>query len=228
MTVAANSTRPAEIQGLVDSATTTHLFGWAWNAAAALERVTIELRLGDEVVATTLADQDRADLAPAGIGDGRHAFALPLQPEWRQRPAELAVVARAADGVEAPLAIRIRRAEADSNAVLQKLVETVGRTHRELRQDLEQLARRLPPEEARLGEQLNALREGQAALDAKLETLTLWLVRLDERLVALPVAAAPQRAVRRLDVWQRALGGVLGIVLLGACIVTVALLGTSG
>jgi hypothetical protein len=224
----AHTPRPAEIQGLVDSATATHLLGWAWNAAAAAERVTIELRLADEVVATTRADQDRADLAPAGIGDGRHAFSLPLQPEWRQRPADLAVVARTADGAEAALAIRIRRAEADQNAVLQKLVETVGRTHRELRQDLEQLARRLPPEEARLGEQLNALAEGQAALDAKLETLALWLTRLDARLAALPVAAAPPPPARGLDAWQRALGGVLGIVLLGACIVTAALLGTAG
>jgi hypothetical protein len=107
-------------------------------------------------------------------------------------------------------------------------VETVGRTHRELRQDLDRLARRLPPEEARLGEQLNALGEGQAALDAKLETLAIWLTRLDARLAALPVAVAPPPPVRGLDAWQRALGGVLGIVLLGACVLTAALLGTPG
>jgi len=62
----------------------------------------------------------------------------------------------------------------------------------------------------------------------KLETLALWLTRLDERLAALPVAAAPPPPMRRLDIWQRTLGGVLGIVLLGACIVTAALLGTPG
>jgi hypothetical protein len=220
--------RPAEIHGLVDNATARHLHGWAWNAAQPEERVVVELRLGDTLVATTVAEQLRPDLAPAGIGDGRHAFGLALQPEWLERQAELSVLCRAADGTEAPLAIRVRRADADPAGTLQKVLEASGKAHRELRQDLGRLASRLPPETAQLGEQLRALNEGQATLDARLETLALWLARLDERLAALPSAAPPVAPARGLDAWQWVLGGVLGVVLLGAGLVTVALLRGAG
>ena len=53
--------RPAEIQGLVDNATTARLYGWAWNAARPEEHVTVELRLGEAAVASALADRPRAD-----------------------------------------------------------------------------------------------------------------------------------------------------------------------
>ena len=70
--------RPSEIQGVVDNIAAGRVFGWAWNPSEPAERVTIELRLGQQIVAQTLAAHERADLKGAGIGDGCHAFEHPI------------------------------------------------------------------------------------------------------------------------------------------------------
>jgi len=228
-TAPATAARPAEIHGLVDSATPSGLFGWAWNAARPEERVAVELRLADVVVATVIADRERSDLGKAGIGDGRHAFDLPLRPDWVRRRAELSVVVITADGAEALLAIRIPRSEAEAGVTVEKVVEATTAAHRELREDLDRLARRLPPEGARLEETLRDIAAGQSVLNERLETLSLWLTRLDARLAELPTAAgSTPRPPRRVDAWQMALGAVLGVVLLGACIASAALLRMAG
>lgn len=214
--------RPAELQGLVDNATSTRLFGWAWNAARPGERVVVELRLGEETVASTVADRDRRDLAKAGIGDGRHAFELPLKPEWVERRAELAVAVRAADGAEASLPMRIRRADVDPSGTLQKVLEATAAAHRQLREDLREISNRLPGSggPAASEEAIGTLAASQSALHEKLETLTLWLARLDERLAALPAAVTPAPARRGLDAWQAVLAGTAGALLVAAAGVT--------
>jgi hypothetical protein len=207
--------RPAEIRGLVDNATDTKLYGWAWNAANPGERLAIELRVRDEPVATCLAELERKDLAKAGIGDGRHAFELPLKPAWARRHADLTIIARAADGTELPLALQVRRADIDPTGALQRTLEATATAHRQLREDLQALAARLPTTDLERDEAVRALAASQAALEAKLETLTHWLTRLDEKLAALPVAlAAPPR--RGLDGWQAVLAVMLALALSGA------------
>jgi len=188
----------AEIHGLVDNATSDRLYGWAYNATRPAERVTVELRLGEQVVARSLADFARADLAKAGIGDGCHAFELKLTPECIERRGEIAVVARAEDGTEQPVPIRVRRAEATPGQ-MQRAVEALVASQRQLREELQALVARLPsPEE---GEAVAGLLAAQRETGERLETLMLWLARLDERLAALPEAAPPQRP-SALDAWQ--------------------------
>lgn len=205
--------RPAEIEGLVDNANEHRLYGWAWNSADPAEQLRIELRLGGEVVVSAIADRMRPDLAKAGIGDGQHAFELPLRPEWAQRHRDLHIVARAADGTEIPLPMRARRVDIDPTGALARVLEATATAHRQLREDLLRATERLPAD----------LAERQAALDAKLETLTVWLTRMDERLAALAAPPAPPR--RGMDGWQVALGVVLAAVLAGAGLGTALLLG---
>ena len=88
----------AELQGLVDNATPDRLYGWAWNAAGAGGALDDRARLGDAVVATPRPSLARPDLAKAGIGDGCHAFEIPLDAEWIAAVPRAHVVARAADG----------------------------------------------------------------------------------------------------------------------------------
>jgi len=200
--------RAAELHGLVDNAAPDRLYGWAWNAATPAERVTVELRLGPETVFRTVADFARPDLAKAGIGDGCHAFEIPLQPEWIRRRAELAVVARAADGAELPVPLRIRRAAVEApEAGMQRAVEALVAGQRRLQEQIAVLGARLPEEGER--EQLAALLATQEGVARQLETLTLWLTRLDERLAALPEATAPA-ARRGREGWTLVLGLVLG------------------
>jgi hypothetical protein len=204
--------RAAELEGLVDNATETRLYGWAWNVADPSERLAVELRMGDATVARTTAERMREDLAKAGVGDGRHAFELPLRPEWTQRYRELNVVVRAADGSEAPLPMRARRVDIDPTGALARVMEATATAHRQLREDVQRIADRIPRPDPAQEAAVRALAESQAALDAKLETLTIWLTRLDERLAALaaPGGAAPKR---RVEPWLVALGAVLLAVL---------------
>jgi hypothetical protein len=206
--------RPAEIRGLVDNATDQKLYGWAWNAANPGERLSIEIRVKDEVMARGVADRERKDLAKAGIGDGCHAFELPLMPGWAQRPGDLSVVARAADGAEMPLALRVQRADLDPGGALLRMLEATAAAHRQLREDLAALAARLPTEDPARDEALRGLAANQAELNEKLDSLTIWLARLDDRLSAL--SSPPPAPRRRVDAWQVALGALVFVVLAGA------------
>lgn len=224
MAEAALLSRPTQLEGLVDNATDHRLYGWAWNAAAPEERVEVELRLGEEVVARTVAERMREDLAKAGVGDGRHAFELPLRPEWAQRVREINVVVRAADGTESGLPIRARRADIDPTGALQRVLEATASSHRQLREELQRVAERIPANDAGRDDAIRTLAASQGALDDKLETLTLWLMRMDDRLAALAAPpAAPPRP--RMDPWQVALVATLAMVLAGAALGTARLLG---
>ncbi|NMJ43411.1 hypothetical protein GWK16_19335 [Roseomonas sp. JC162] len=217
------SARTTELRGLVDNATPDRLYGWVWNASAPDERVVVEIRLGSEVVFRTVADFARPDLAKAGIGDGCHAFEIPLQPEWIRRRADLAVLARAADGTEMPVPVRIPRPAAEeqplSDGGLQRAVEAVAAGQRRLHEDIRSIAARVPEGGDR--GQLDSLLRTQGQLAEKVETLTLWMTRLDERLAALPTPAPAVRPRRRQGGWTI----VLVLVLVAAGVAALAVAG---
>lgn len=52
------------------------IHGWAWAPDWPGAAVAVEATLDGRVVAVAAADQNRADLASAGIGDGRHGFSI--------------------------------------------------------------------------------------------------------------------------------------------------------
>jgi hypothetical protein len=211
----AEQPRPAEIQGVVDNVSAGRIFGWAWNPSQPEERVAVELRLGREVVAQTMAAQERSDLQGAGVGDGCHAFELRLTPELIQRRAEIFVVARTADGLEVPLPIlgarRVPAAVdaqsapqgAPHGAHLSRSVQMLSGAHRALQEQIEDLNGRLPGSHAALED-----------LTLRVETLELWCLRLDERLAAQAGSATPMPGTTRprLDRWQIAL---IALALLG-------------
>ncbi len=200
--------RTAELEGLVDNAAENRLYGWAWNPAAPEERLVVELRMGEQVVARTTAERLREDLVRAGVGDGRPAFELPLRLEWSQRYRELNVIVRAADGSEAQLPMRARRGDIDPTGALSRVLEATATSHRQLREEIQRVADRIPRQDPEREAAIAALAQSQAALDARLETLTVWLTRMDERLAALasPASAAPRRGA---EPWVWVLGAVL-------------------
>lgn len=207
-----------EVQGLVDKAHPDRLYGWAWNASRPGERVAVELRLGDAPVARAVADLARHDLEKAGVGDGRHAFELPLEAEWTRRASELSVVVRTADGVATPIPMRVRRQAPDAMpgggvAGPQRALEGLAAGQERLAAQVADLARRLPGPEER--DAVQGLVVAQAALAERLDTLCVWLTRLDERLAETSAAATPPPARRRLDFWQVALFALLAAVAAG-------------
>ncbi|MFC0389173.1 hypothetical protein [Muricoccus vinaceus] len=221
-------TRTAEIQGLIDNVQPGRLFGWAWNRSTPRERLRIELRLGTEVVAQTIADSERPDLASGQIGDGRYAFDLPLTPATLERRSEISVVALSASGEELPLPIRaVRRDPAALSSVpaggdqagpaqdgrsLADMVRALSGGQARLRQHVEALASQMPVQGPAAA--ATALEE----LQARVETLEMRCLMADEQLAALHQRAGRpvQTSRRRLDPWQIALGLVIGIAAGGA------------
>jgi GT2 family glycosyltransferase/glycosyltransferase involved in cell wall biosynthesis len=66
------------LQGYIDEANSSRIKGWVWNPQQPESRITLELVDGDTRLATALANQYRPDLRQVGIGDGRHAFTIPV------------------------------------------------------------------------------------------------------------------------------------------------------
>lgn len=208
-----------EVQGLVDRAMPDRLYGWAWNASSPGERVAVELRLGDAPVARAMADLARHDLEKAGVGDGRHAFELPLEAEWTRRASELSVVVRTADGVATPIPMRVRRQAPETSLPatgLQRALDGLAAGQERVAAQVADLAARLPGPEER--DAVRALVAAQAALSERLDTLALWLARLDERLADAgpPAAGSPPKAAKaRPDLWQAVLFALLGAAAAG-------------
>jgi hypothetical protein len=185
---------PAGIRGAVDNVGAERIYGWAFHPGRPGERLTIEVRLSGRLALATKADAERADLAPAGIGDGRHAFTLRLNAECVARRAELTVVARSEDGTEFPLPFRVKRTPEITAAQAKQAVEALAEDHRDLRAAIAALQE--TQAQARLSETAT-----------RLETAELWLARLDERIAALPARPAP--SARKLDPWQAFLMALL-------------------
>lgn len=173
----------SDVRGLIDNATADRLYGWAWDASYPGTRLKVELRLAGEVVANTIADFVRPDLARTGVGDGCHAFEFPLVPAWIERRSELTAVAFGADGTEFPIAMRLRRTEEGGPATAAQLLralESLQGEQEAIRAEfaaMRDAADRLPEASA-----VAAIHDAQETLQRKVEQLELWLTRLDGRL----------------------------------------------
>jgi hypothetical protein len=205
--------RTSDVRGVIDNATPDRLYGWAWDFGHPEHRVRVTLRLGGETMAEAVADGPRPDLAKAGIGDGCHAFELPLRAEIRDRMQDVAVVAIGADGREFQIAARLpRREEAPAGSPLQRMVEGVIAEQRELKRELLALRNRVAQPGTGAPEAAEPTGEEWQTRVAQLE---LWLTRLDARLAEL--AGPPQPPARAgIDPWQAALYALLASLSVGA------------
>jgi hypothetical protein len=64
------------IEGAIETATTDHITGWAWNMDHPAAPMTLNILADGTPVATVTADLPRQDLREMGIGDGRHGYHL--------------------------------------------------------------------------------------------------------------------------------------------------------
>lgn len=206
--------RTSDVRGVIDSVTPDRLYGWAWDHGHPTHRVPVLLRIAGRTVAEGVADMLRADLAKAGIGDGFHAFELPLDADMRDRMADVTVVALGADGREFQIAARLpRREEAPAGTPLQRVVDGVIAEQREMRRELAALrdrTERLPAAEA-----VEAARRLGEEVETRFSHLEIWLTRLDAALADLTVEPEP-RARGGIDPWQAVLYAILASLSVGA------------
>jgi hypothetical protein len=81
---ASHSIRPAAVRAWLDrcvlcSDGTLRVAGWAHDAAQADAPVCLDIVVDGTIVAVTVAAEYRADVAAAGVGDGRHGFDLGVE-----------------------------------------------------------------------------------------------------------------------------------------------------
>ena len=196
-----------EVTGFVEAVTTDRMLGWTWVPRAPGLRAVVELRLGDEVVAEAVADRSREDLARNGVGDGCHAFELAIPESLQGRAGELSVFARAGD--REPVALRAPpAAEALSDQIGQVLrsLEALMGSQRVLHRNLQVVLTQPPEMGAEGAAALVRSAEMQAALADQISAVERFVVRLDERLAALPSADAPVRGrlMPRAALWALA------------------------
>lgn len=200
----------SDVTGYVEAVTETAALGWVWQPGSS-DRLTVELRLGEQVLAKACAEGMREDLARSGIGDGRHAFTLPIPEAMRSRANEMRVfvihkddAAIALDAPPPPAASVDRLA--DMQRGLDMLVGSQRLIHRNLQAALLQ---QTPP----LTSALADISAAQKGLQESIATFELFAIRLEQALVnrEAPVTAVPTR--RGLQI----VTAISSLALLGSC-----------
>lgn len=195
------------VTGYVEAATPTAMIGWAWVPGQA-EPVSVQLYLGQQMVAEALADGLREDLARNGIGEGRHAFTLPVPEALRSRTAELSVVARAADGSGTSLVgPPLEDGLTEKLARLQRGMEMLVSSQRVLHRNV-QAALLAQPGEATTPDAVAGIAAAQASVQEGIATLELFVVRLEQGMANLAAQAAVPASGDAPPRW--ALAGVAG------------------
>jgi hypothetical protein len=64
------------VMGFLEHADTKYVSGWAYDSSSPAARLEVSVRIGDEFYASGFADIARHDLLLAGMGDGKHGFAI--------------------------------------------------------------------------------------------------------------------------------------------------------
>src|SRR5229473_5370483 len=90
------------LQGYIDEASRSRITGWVWNPQQPDSSIELELVDGDTRLARVTANHYRSDLRQAGIGDGRHAFLVPLGEELLPSARNVLHLRCAETGMEVP------------------------------------------------------------------------------------------------------------------------------
>lgn len=69
---------PSDIVGFIDAVSGDRALGWAWDRNHPEDRLSVEISVDNELVATIDADEQRDHLTEGGIGDGAHGFSAQL------------------------------------------------------------------------------------------------------------------------------------------------------
>jgi hypothetical protein len=185
------ASRPA-VTGYVEARTNDRILGWAWDPSRPTTRLTVGLLAGGRLLARTVADQPRDDLARNGIGDGGHAFSFTLDDAAREAGAALEVVVLGPDGPVARLPAAGAEAGQGGLAQLQRGLATIAAGQRALLKAVQ-----APPTPAPdLAEMISAMAAQQQRIDQAVGTLEIFVTRLDARLAALGTAGESARPAR--------------------------------
>ncbi|MCU0984042.1 MAG: hypothetical protein MUC89_03760 [Acetobacteraceae bacterium] len=177
------------VTGYVEARTNDRILGWAWDPSDPNARLTVAILAGGRILARTVADQAREDLARNGIGDGAHAFCFTLDDAARAAGAALEVVVLGPDGPIARLPAAGAEAGQAGLAQLQRGLATIAAGQRALLKAVQ-----APPAPgADLAEMISAMAAQQQRIDQAVGALEIFVTRLDARLASLGSAGESAR-----------------------------------
>lgn len=198
------------LDGCVDAVADGRLYGWAWDRERPDDRLAVEVRKGEAVLAVGIADRPRPDLAASGIGDGAHAFELDLPTEAGE---EVTVtVCSSTTGESLQLVMRQAPQLDDVPEELQRVTATVHNLSLVQKETAtavlgvlkEMRDKRGSAQITQLEETVAEIAAGQQALQKRFETVEVFLLRFDtllrqfdERLNAVPKSAPAEANLRR-------------------------------
>ncbi|MDY0870920.1 hypothetical protein [Dongia rigui] len=170
----------AQIQGYIDAVEPDRIFGWAWNTSDPSERLSVEIRQGEQLIVRLEANQPRPDLVANGVGDGRYAFVanIPAIAEI-DRAAPVTVLAITADGTTS-VELKRQSAAPTPAAVSAVVLGEIRARDQRLQGQLKQLVS-VAKERGGLDQNLND------RVTQSLEKLDTALPELDHRLEAMEV-----------------------------------------
>lgn len=175
------TTSPATVTGYVEARTAERVLGWAWDPANPAARLCVGLLLDGRIIARTVADQAREDLARNGIGDGGHAFAFVLEGPARAAGVRLEVAVLSGESVLARLPAAGSEAPPPGILQLQRGLASLAAGQRALMRAVQ--APQAPTGE--LAEAIAALGRQQERIEKAVAALEIFVTRLDDRLAAL-------------------------------------------
>ena len=179
------------IVGYVEAITDTAALGWTWRPGTDA-KLAVELRLDGQIVAKSVASGLREDLARSGIGDGHHAFTLPIPETVRPRSSELGVFAIGEDGVAVALnAPPGQDVSPDRFGNLQRSVDMLIGSQRLMHRNLQVALQQQPSVVSALGD----IAAAQTNLNESIATFELFAIRLEQALATreAPEGSAPAR-----------------------------------
>jgi len=97
------------VTGFLEHADTKYVSGWAYDSSSPSARLEVIVRIGDKFYASGFADIARHDLLLAGMGDGKHGFAIDVSEAHFSPEQADALEVHAISGVEVA---RIQRVQA--------------------------------------------------------------------------------------------------------------------
>lgn len=229
------ATRPSDLQGYIDAIEQGRAYGWAFDRAHPDARLRIELRLNDRLIAETIANRARPDLAAGGVGDGACAFEAAIEGERGDGDNLTVVAVNPATGARhilpGPAAAPAAPANADT-ARVEPLLELLQSAQRRALAAMQSAERKFDDAAARLNripdlsrlhelsQSLDHIRATQGDLARRIAEAEVFLVRIDGLLTALESEkkrAGPEASFNRHSLVVIGLG-LLTIVSTGAAI----------
>jgi len=221
----------AKIEGRIDAVENRKIYGWAWDRMRPEDQLKVEIKLGDRIVATGVADQTREDLAAGGIGN--HAFVLDLidMPEAVELAQLEALVTAPGSGHTSTLkpgvnaGVPLDHALAQPIGRIAELLEAAVAGNRQIMQGQQALARELrslasvkaEPDETST-KAMQQIEASQKMAGAQISQLEMVTIRLDQTIAELNTKLGRFERARATELNLRRMVWVVGMLALGSLV----------